>query len=117
MADPDFAIGQNDTLPSIQATLYIGGLAVDLTQALGVEFVMAPAVNGVPSGAPKVDTDAAVASAASGVVRYDWAVGDTDTAGDYVAKWRVTWIAGGKTQSFPTVGYHTITVEPDLDPT
>lgn len=117
MPDPDFAIGQNDTLPSIQATLYIGGLAVDLTQAAGVEFFMAPAVNGVPTGSPTVDAAAAIASAASGVVRYDWAAGDTATAGDYVAKWRVTWIAGGKTQSFPTVGYHAITVEPDLDPT
>lgn len=115
MSDPDFAIKRHDTLPSIQATLYIGGLAVDLTQALGVQFIMRPAVHGVPSGTAKVNAAAAVASAASGVVRYDWDAADTDTPGDYVAEWQVTWIAGGKQQSFPTVGYHTVTVEPDLD--
>ena len=48
----------------------------------------------------KVDTAAVVTDAPNGAVRYDWAAVDTDTAGSYVAWWRVT-LPGGLIQESP----------------
>ena len=49
----------------------------------------------------------------SGIVRYDWQAVDTAVPGNYLAEWEVTW-ANGK-QTFPTLTYHTITINADLD--
>jgi hypothetical protein len=106
----DFTIKAHDERPSIQATLFTGGVAVDLTSATGVDFIMALA----SGGAPKVNAAAVVADAINGVVRYDWISADTDTPGDYEAEWQVTW-ADSDTQTFPTASYHTISVLADLD--
>lgn len=44
----------------------------------------------------KVNAVAVIVDAATGSVRYDWASGDLDTPGTYVARWRI--VAGGATQ-------------------
>ncbi|MGZ4745710.1 MAG: hypothetical protein ACXVYY_01370 [Oryzihumus sp.] len=106
----DFTIKSNDRLPSIQATLTdVNGSIPPLTGAT-VKFIMRLAGS---SGTPKV---AALASAdpATGIVRYDWAPGDTNTPGRYQGEWEVTY-ASGKEQTFPTLTYHDITVLADLD--
>ena len=106
----DYVIKAHDQLPSIQASLTTAAGAVDLTGATAVAFIMQPAAG----GAAKVNAPGVIVSpATSGTVRYDWAVGDTNTAGDYQAEWQVTW-SDGRHQSFPTVGYHSITIAPDL---
>jgi hypothetical protein len=38
-----------------------------------------------------------------GVVSYSWAAGQTDLAGVYRLRWRVTW-SSGKTRTFPNSG-------------
>lgn len=107
----DYVVKAHDQLPSVQAALTTATGPVDLTEATGVSFIMQPTAG----GATKVNAAAVIVSpATSGVVRYDWAVGDTNTAGDYQGEWQVTW-TGGRKQTFPTVGYHSITIAPDLD--
>ena len=101
----DFTIKAHDRLPSIQATL-----SADLTTATGVKFIM----KSIQGNTVKVNATATVVTPASGVVRYDWIAADTDTPGSYQAEWQVTWSAG-KTQTFPTLTYHSIDVLADLD--
>lgn len=105
----DFSLKSHDRLPSIQATLSSGGSPLDLTGA-AVSFIMAP----VKGGVPKVNAAATVVTAGSGVVRYDWAAGDTDTPGSYQAEWQITW-SDGRKQTVPTLTYHSINVLADLD--
>lgn len=107
----DFSIKANDRLPSIQATLSSGGTPVNLTTATSVEFIMKTAP---PGNTIKVNAVASIVTAASGVVRYDWAAVDTATPGSYIAEWEVTW-TGGKKQTFPTLTFHSIDVLADLD--
>jgi hypothetical protein len=105
----DFSLKCHDRLPSIQATLLSGGVAVDLTGCT-VKFIMANKT----TGTVKVTGTAVLVTPASGVVRYDWLAVDTDTPGSYQAEWEVT-NAGGKKQTFPTLTYHTIDILADLD--
>ena len=75
-----FYLKQNDTAPSIRATLKDGsGNVIDLTDAT-VRFHMKDL-----AGTVKIDAAANVVSpATSGVVQYGWVAGDTDTTGSYI---------------------------------
>lgn len=106
----DWTLKAHDRLPSIQATLTSGGVAVDLTTATSVKFIM----TATSGGTPKVNAAAVVVTAASGIVRYDWVSADVDTPGTYNAEWQVTW-PGPKQQTFPTLTYHSIQILADLD--
>jgi hypothetical protein len=84
---------------------------VDLTDAIGVDFILRPDGGGVV----KVNSPAdVIAPPTGGVVEYDWAAGDTDTQGTFKAEWEVTW-EPGITQTFPTDGYNLIEIGEDLD--
>lgn len=107
---PDFVLKAHDRLPSIQAVLSTAGGVVDLTAATGVTFIM----KATQGNTVKVNAAATVVSATGGVCRYDWLAADSDTPGEYIAEWQVTW-AGGKRQTFPTLSYHTVSILADLD--
>ena len=103
-------IKRNDRAPLVKSTLLDeNSLPVDLTGA-SVKFVM-KTTEAAPS--TKVNAAMTLANAAGGVVEYAWALGDTDTAGSYVAEFEVTY-ASGVIQTFPTSGFETVTIHPDL---
>lgn len=102
----DFSLKVGDRRPSITATLTQGGVALNLTTASSVAFVMTPIYG--PQTA-KVNAAATIVDAATGAVRYDWLAADVDTVGSYLAKWVVTW-NDGRVSSYPDVGALTIVI-------
>ena len=107
-----FYIKAGDRYPAISATLRDANeAAVDLTGISGTHFHMAS----VPGRSPaKVDAAASIVGLPiAGVVRYDWAVGDTDTPGEYYAEWEVTF-GDGKTESFPNWEHTMIIITEDV---
>jgi len=97
-----FIIKQGDTSPSIEDTLYWpDGVTVENLIGATVKFVMASEDS---IGTAKVKANAVVVDEAAGQVRYDWATGDTDTHGVFVAEWEVT-RADGSIETFPNGGY------------
>ena len=107
----DYGITQGTRVPSIQATLLAPGakVAQDLTGNTGIVFrwqkadLTGPVREGVAS---------TVGAESAGVVKYDWVAGDTDTAGQYVGHFVVTF-ADGRTGSWPRPKI-TIEIEPKL---
>ena len=93
---PTWSVG-NRLPPITENIVDENGNAVDLTGASGVTFSMRR-VGSLSSATPKVNAAAAtiVGSPTLGNVRYSWASGDVDTAGEYLCWWTVT--AGGLTQ-------------------
>jgi hypothetical protein len=104
------SIKQGDRRPAAPATIMRGEEIVDLTNATSVTFKMTER----SEMALKVDAAASVLIAVNGTVEYRWAVGDTDTPGQYFAEWEVLW-SDGTTETFPTVGTDVVIVYGDLD--
>jgi hypothetical protein len=84
----------NNRQPPLTGQILTDGVPVNLTGAT-VKLQM----RAVNSATLKVDAAAVVDVAATGSVHYDWAAADVDTAGYYVAWWRVT--AGGTFEDTP----------------
>lgn len=104
-------IKRNDREPPFRAKLFQDGDAAALAGA-SVRFLM-KLEGAMPSSPAKVSSLATVEDAAAGIVRYDWAAGDTDAPGSYRAELEVTY-ANGKTRTFPNEGYLAIRVVGDL---
>jgi hypothetical protein len=104
-----FFIKQNDTSPSLQATLKDGaGSAVDLTGA-SLRFHMRE----VGNNTAKVDDAATISDAENGVVYYNWSAGDTDTIGSFEAEFEVTY-SGGEIESFPNNRFIEVEITDDI---
>lgn len=114
----DYVMKANDLLPAIQGAASTAGTPVNLTSATLIKFFMRAAdanFQPVTTGTLKVNATAtAVAPTTSGVLRYDWVVGDTAVPGNYVGEFQVTF-PGAKPQTLPTTSYITITILADLD--
>lgn len=100
----------NDTAPAIEGQLTdSSGSPVDVTGA-SVTFIM----KAVGGNTPKINAAATIVTAASGIVKYTPATGDTDTAGDYLAEFQVIFGDGSK-ETFPNPAYLAVTITADLD--
>jgi hypothetical protein len=104
-----FYIKQNDTVPSLRATLLNGnGGVIDLISAT-VRFHM----RAVGSNTSKVNAAAVVVTAASGIVQYNWIAADTNTIGSYQAEFQVTY-ADGTIETFPSDSYIPVEIIDDI---
>ena len=95
---------QNDTGPDLQVSILDGNsTAVDVTGATIVFNMAAGGISKVASGAVTIVT------AASGVVKYLWQAGDTDTPGVYEGEFQVTF-SSGKVETFPNSDAERLTI-------
>ncbi len=110
----DFEIKQDDTLPSMSATLQktvSGSLTpINLTAATRVDLMLKETN---AQGAPvTVKKQAVVIDATNGVVRVDWIAGNTAAAGIFNAEFQITSAAG--IQTVPNDGYFQVEFLADL---
>lgn len=108
----DIYIKRNDREPSVNAVLWCGTDTASVTSALTgatLKFIMRPR----GSVTPKVNAVASIISPANRTVRYDWAAGDTDTAGTFDAEFEVT-TAAGKKYTFPNGKHLEVQIAEDL---
>lgn len=101
----DFVLKVGDRNPSLRCILRDAAGAKNLAGASGVTFAMKSGTT-VKSGA------AVIEDSLGGVVRYDWAVGDTNTVGVYDAEFVVT--ESSKQQSFPNDRYISVEVKAEI---
>ena len=104
-----FRIKQNDTSPSLQATLKdAAGSVVDISGS-SVRFHMKSI-----DGTLKVDEAMIIVDGTNGVVQYDWVAGDTETAGSYFVEFEVTY-SDSSVETFPNNGNESVTVTKELN--
>jgi len=104
-----FSIKQNDTSPSLQATLKDASLTpVNITGAT-VMFHMKSI-----DGTVKVDQQMTIVDGSGGVVQYDWQAGDTDTVGTYYVEFEVTY-GDSSIETFPNNGNKVVSVVKELN--
>jgi hypothetical protein len=98
-----FSIKVGDTSPPLTATCTLPS-GFDLTDATEVRFQMKKA------GGAQVGGVCTVLSATR--VQYEWAVGDTSSAGAYKGKFEAEW-ADGSVMSIPNTGHVDVKIEED----
>lgn len=102
-------IRENDTREAIEAQLQDAtGSAIDLSSISELRFQMERRGNTV------VDSVATVVDGANGKVKYDWADGDTDTAGTYQAEFRITF-QDDSVLTVPNDDYITVEVTSEIN--
>lgn len=102
----DIVLKKGDRLPVVKATLKDVNGAVDLTGTT-VKFIMR---NG---GVVKINAAAVIESAVAGTVKYEWALADVDTAGQFRAEFEVT-DGTGKKLTFPNDRYLSVEILEDI---
>ena len=104
-----FKIKENDTTPSLRASLLNGsGDPVDLLGTT-VRFYMRL----MGSNSTTIDASASVISEANGIVQYDWVAGDTADVGSYQAEFEVTY-SDGNIETFPNANYIGVEIIDDI---
>lgn len=103
----DFVIKRNDLRKDLERTLTIDGSAVDLSSADSIEFHL----NKQPNSSSNIlNKNATISDAANGVVKYEWADGDTDLEPrTYFYEFQVNW-DNGDPQTFPNDGFKTLKI-------
>jgi len=110
----DFKMKRGDQSPAIKYQLQDDqGKPVDITGFQEVRFLMRPGGDSPLKVDADTNSGVTVTDAANGVVKYEWGSGDTDTSDGFKAEWEVTY-SGGDVETFPSSGYITISITPDL---
>ena len=105
----DFTIKRGNRSPSLAATLDVSAGSLS---GCTVRFLMRAQLTGLI----KIDADAVIVDANARTVRYDWALGDTDTVGHFDAEWEVTYPGGSPlTATFPSYAHHDIAVVQNIE--
>lgn len=105
-----FVIKQNDTSPSIEATLTdINGSAVNIASS-SVRFHMKNMSNNTLT----VDQAATIVNAASGIVRYAWQAEDTQKPGLYNCEFEVTY-SDNSIETFPNDDKIIVSIESEIN--
>jgi len=104
-----FYIKQNDTSPSMVATLQDADGDVIVLTGASVRFHMRT----IGSTNATVDAAAVIVDETNGIVRYDWDAADTDTVGSYQAEFEVTY-ADASIETFPNDGYIRVEIKADI---
>lgn len=105
-----FRIKTNDTGPVLSVTLTdANGNGIGLAGASARFHMKAFGATSL-----KIDQPATITDDVNGVVKYDWVVGDTDTAGTYYGEIEVLY-GDATVETFPNNGYFTIIIKEDLD--
>lgn len=100
---------QNDLAPALDIQLLDGTTAADLGNAVSARFIMRNRDGTKVNAAMSIldqETD-------PGVVRYQWAAGDTDTVGTFDAEVEITWPPNNP-QTFPGYQYMKVEISKDL---
>ena len=104
-----FSIKQNDTSPSLQATLKDAAQSPVNLSGSTVMFHMKSV-----DGTVKVNQPMTITDANGGVVQYDWQAVDTDTVGTYYVEFEVTY-ADTSIETFPNNGNRVVSVVRELN--
>lgn len=100
-------IKRNDLARKIEDVLKIDGAAIDLTGS-SVSIVLRNKTTG-----STIKRAASIVDAASGQVEYQFASGDTATAGAYELEWEIVF-PDTKPLTIPDNSYHLLNILPDL---
>lgn len=102
-----FEIKRNDRRPYFRVALTQNGDPADLTAAVSAALIMKSASGIKVNKGPMTFVDRP-----NGIVQYAWGATDTDTSGEYNVEVEIDW--GGELQTFPSVGYFTVSISDDL---
>lgn len=106
----DFDMKQGDSKPSLRAVLNDDGVALDLTGT-----TVRLKIRRANEATFLINEAVVLEDAPNGIVRYDWATDDLDTAErSYQAEFEVTY-ADDTVLTVPRPGFLHIFVHPDLD--
>jgi len=102
-----FQVQQGDTLPAVEYALAGNDLDASHLNLAGasVDFVFYQ----LKSDSAVTTKTAEIVDAETNRVRYQWQAGDTDTPGDYVCEFKVTY-ADGAVLTFPRGGVLTLEI-------
>lgn len=105
-----FVIKQNDTSPSIEATLTnINGTAINITNA-SVRFHMKNMTN----NNLVIDQAATIINGVGGIVRYNWQASDTQKIGIYSCEFEVTFL-DNSIETFPNDEKIIVSIESEIN--
>ena len=104
---PDFWIKQNDTSPTVSMQLQDGaGVNIDGTGATVKFMAWFP-------GEATVKINSAGSITAGGIASYTFSATDSNTVGDMMAEWQVTF-GGGAVETFPNGEWLKVRVKDDI---
>lgn len=103
-----FEMSKDDTSPLIQVTCKDkSGTVVPVTGATNILFEML--TQDKVTQKVNNNSNTSIIDGPNGIIRYDWQTGDTDTAGTFLSRFKVTF-SDGTIETFPNAGRYIKTI-------